>query len=171
MRERDILCLNRQFSAAWHGVTRIHGEVHKDLFDLAGIDLYAPKVAVGNKGEFDVFADQPDKHLIHVCDHAIEVEDLRLHYLAAAERQQLPGQGSSTFGGSFHFLDAAAQGIAGQHLFGHDFDLAANYSEHVVEVMRNASRKLAHGLHLLRLTELVFELFAFADVLGNDVQV
>ena len=83
----------------------------------------------------------------------------------------MPRQRGGAFGGPFDLLNPAAQGIAGQHLFGHHLDLTTNYGEHVIEVVRDASSQLADGLHFLGLPELIFEVLAVADIFGDDVQV
>ena len=83
--DANILRLDCQPSPTRHSITGVHCQVHQDLLDLAGINFYAPNLGFGNKAEFDVFADQAGEHLIHVGDDVVQVEDLRLHDLTAAE--------------------------------------------------------------------------------------
>ena len=46
-----------------------------------------------------VFAQQPTEHVGHVADDLVHVQPLGLDELAAAEREQLPGQAGGAFGG------------------------------------------------------------------------
>ena len=51
-----------------------------------------------------------------------------------------------------------------------DFDMAVDDGQQVVEVVGDASGELSHGLHLLCLYELLFELLLTGDILRQDVQ-
>ena len=46
--------------------------------------------------------------------------------------------------------------------------VALNHGEQVIEVMGDAPRETSHGLHLLRLEQLVLELFSARDVLDGS---
>ena len=59
-------------------------------------------------------ADQPLQHFAHVGDQGIEIENLGLQDLLAAESEQLMGQGSGALAGFSDFLGALAQRIVGR---------------------------------------------------------
>ena len=50
-----------QVAALRHGVSRVSGQIHQDLFDLQRIDPYASQPFAGKKCKFDVFPDQAGK--------------------------------------------------------------------------------------------------------------
>ena len=114
--------------------------------------------------EFDVFADQPVQHLLGLGDDRVEVDDARLHHLAAAEGQQLIGQGARPIGGFENLFGIAAQRVQGGELIENHPVVAGDYGEHVVEVVRHATGQAAHRLHLLRVQQLRFQGFAGGDV-------
>jgi hypothetical protein len=66
--------------------------------------------------EFDIFANQAPEHLLGVHQHRIHVEDARLYDLAAAEGQQLVGQGGGAVGRLEDLLGVAAQRVEGRKL-------------------------------------------------------
>src|SRR5579862_1051141 len=97
----------------------------------------------------------------------IHIHQLWLQYLAAAEGKQLPGEDAGTIGGTedlFHFLPPWIRrlGSVQEHMA-----VSANNRQKIVEVMSNASRQPANGLHLLCLAELFFQLPAGCDILRN----
>jgi len=59
------------------------------LFDLPGIRLDLAQRVIESETKIDIFADHPGQHLSHACDHGIQVKDLWLQHLLAAEGQQL----------------------------------------------------------------------------------
>ena len=97
---RMIASLHRQLSAARHGITCIHRQVHDHLLDLSRIRFHHPEAGVQRSLQFDIFTQQAQQQLLHVVDDRVQVEHLGLEHLAAAERQQLPGKGSGALGGS-----------------------------------------------------------------------
>ena len=72
----DIGGLEGELAAAGHRVPRVDGQVHEDLLELARVGLHAPERRILDGQELDVLADQPPEHLLHVCDHRIEVQHL-----------------------------------------------------------------------------------------------
>ena len=46
--ERDVGGFQREFAAVGHGVARVHGQVHDDLFNLSGVRLHHLQAGGGN---------------------------------------------------------------------------------------------------------------------------
>ena len=95
---------------------------------------------------------------------ALRLMHARLHDLAAAEGQQLIGQGARPIGGFENLFGVAAQRIQRGELVEDHPVVAGDDGQHVVEVVRHATGQASHGLHLLRVHQLLFEGFALGDV-------
>jgi hypothetical protein len=52
--ELDIGGLDSELSTLGHGVARVQGKIHDDLFDLAGVGPDVPKTISGQRGELHV---------------------------------------------------------------------------------------------------------------------
>ena len=113
--------------------------------------------AAGNGDQLDVLADQAAQHLLDLEDELVDAHDARLERLAAAEGQQLVGQLPAALGRAADLLERRAlrvlQIAAGQQ----QVAVAGDHGQQVVEIVGHAARQAAHGLHLLRLPELLFQ--------------
>ena len=89
----DVARADSDRAAVGHGVARVHDEVHQHLFDLARIGFHRREFRLGRENIFDVFADEPGKHLAEVGDDGVQIEHARLQDLHAAEGEQLPRHG------------------------------------------------------------------------------
>src|SRR6185503_11597647 len=78
----------------------------------------------------------------------------RHELLPAGKRQQLPGELLATSGGSPDCFDGLDVFWLAQ-LALQDLRIAGDDHEQIVEIMRDASRELAEGFHLLRLSQLL----------------
>src|SRR5579864_323865 len=90
--DEKVLRFDSQLAAERHGVTGVHGEIEEDLFELAGVGLNAAERVAKAQAEFDIFANQAAKELAHVGDEFVEIEDLGLKNLHAAESEHLAGK-------------------------------------------------------------------------------
>src|SRR6476619_2573898 len=90
--EAGIRSFQNQFSAFGHGVACIHCKIHDDLLQLGRIGLDSSDLVRQVGDEFNILSDKDAQHLCHVLDGLVQVEDLRLEYLLAAEGKQLPSQ-------------------------------------------------------------------------------
>ena len=114
--------------------------------------------------ERDVLAQQPPQHLVHVGHDGVDVQDLRGEHLAAAEREQLARELRGPEPGVLDLFDVLAPLVLGRGRVQQQLGAAEDGREEVVEVVRDATGELAHGLHLLGLAELLFELAARGHV-------
>ena len=102
----------------------------------------------------------------------MQIEQLGLHDILAAEHEQLTGKTRGAFGGKINCLNGVEhlrrQGQPGEQRAGMSLD----DREHVIEVVRDAGGELADGLHLLRLAQLFLQIQPFGgvgDVAMHDV--
>src|SRR5579859_119215 len=89
----------------------------------------------------------------------IEIEQLRLQYLLAAEDQQLAREPGSVPGGIFGLHDILPQrlGIISERCQ-RELRSTDNNGEQVIEVMGDTADQPADRLHLLRMAELLLQL-------------
>lgn len=176
----DISSLDQQPPARRHGVTRIHRQIHDDLFKLPGIGLDRPQLRFKIRPELDnIFADQPPKHAIHVGDNGIQIDHLHGRELAPAERKKLPRQTGCSIGRLLDFFHVASGRLIRGQTAQDQFTVPANDRQQIIEVMCNTARKPAYRFHFLRLPQLAFRLIqrllgsgAFAELpqLESDVR-
>jgi hypothetical protein len=154
---RVVARRDREPPAARHRVARVEGEIHHDLLQLTGIGLRRaePRVEVGH--ELDLRAEQPAEHPLELGDHLVDVDDLRLEHLAAAEGEQLSGQPGGTLSRALHLEHVLAHRGAVVELRERELAVAHDRRQQVVEVVGDAAREPPDRLHLLRLAQLLFE--------------
>src|SRR5580704_8748522 len=159
-----------ELASVGHGIARIHGQIHDDLFNLTLVGLDASQAGVEIGAKLDVFADQAFQHLLHVLDHGIQVQYAGIHDLLPAEGQQLAGERRSTMSGLQHLVHTTTQGAVGGGTLLNNFSVTDDDSEEIVEVVSHAPGKPTYRFHLLRLAKLFFQPFALGHVAIHDDQ-
>jgi len=111
------------------------------------------------------------KHLQRALDRLVEIQDLPGDGLLARERQQLARQVGRPFCGTLDFPEIGAERQRRIRVLERQLHVSHDHAEHVVEVVRHASRQPPDRLHLLRLEQLRLKGFllrfrplAFGDV-------
>ena len=161
--ELDVFVSISERAALRHGVAGVHRHVHDDLLDLTGIGFHLPGSPLQD-GQGNILADQAAQHLLHVRQDGVEVEHRRAQHLLAAKREQLPREIGGPFASLVDLRQRLADRIIGRMAGEEHFAITDDDGEQVVEIMSDASRKLADGFHFLGLTVLFFQRFAFGDV-------
>jgi len=118
----------------------------------------------GDEAQFDALPDEAAEHVENALDQLIQVDIDGLNGLASAEGEQLLRQLSGALGGPAHLLDLIPGRRARRLHALYKADIPENDLEQIVEVVGHAARELAHGIHLLRLPQLVLQASALADV-------
>ena len=115
----------------------------------------------------DVLADQSVEHARRVVHDGIHLEVARLHRLAPAEGEQLPGERRRPLGRRDDVLENGAH--VRRRQLGHERErgVALDDHEEIVEVVRDTAGELADRVHLLRLEELLLELALLGDVVAE----
>jgi len=85
---------------------------------LTGVDTHGPGVGGRLCRQCDVFADQAAKHLLHLEQDFVDVDDARFELLAAREGEQLARQSGCAVGGALDFGEILANAL-GQEPLGH----------------------------------------------------
>ena len=117
--------------------------------------------------QLHILADHPPQHFLEVFDQIVGVQHHGLEHLLAAEREQLPGEPGGPLRGFPHFGNVRLQRAVGREILAHEIGVPEDRGQHVVEVVRDAARQAADGLHLLRLAQLLLEALALGDVLAD----
>src|ERR1039458_6462200 len=91
-----------------HGIPCVHGQVEDDLLDLSRIGFDPGQGRVQFGFQFDVLANKPPQHLLHVLDYCVEVQNLGVKHLLAAEGEKLSGERSGPMRSFENLVDAAA---------------------------------------------------------------
>src|SRR5207249_11048989 len=131
----NVRGLDGELPTIGHGVAGIDGQIHDDLLDLARVGVHAPQPRRRHGDQTNVFADQTLEHLVNVGQDSIEVQHFGLEHLLAAERQELPGERGGPFTGFLDLFDIVPQRIIGFDTAQHQFAVAYDDREHVVEVV------------------------------------
>ena len=152
-----------------HGVAGVDHQIHDDLLNLARIGADTTGIGIERDHELHLVTQHPQQHLAHAAYQRVEIEHLRAEDMRPAEGKQLPGQTGRAFGGANNGIDALAHGGTHVVFLQHDFRIAANDHEQVIEVVGNPARQAADRFHLLRLSNLFFEAAPASDIpRGND---
>ena len=138
-----------------HGVAGIDDEVHQDLLDLSGIGLQPPQLLIKDGDEIDILSDETSEHLSQIVHDGIQVDHFRLQHLTPAERQKLSGQCAGLFTGLLDGVQFPANRIGFAHIRQQDLRISRDDGQQIVEVMRDAARKLSHDFHFLSLAQLL----------------
>src|SRR5207253_6191030 len=143
------------------------GQVHNDLLDLAGISACSTQVVRQTSVQLDVLPDQRAQQPLHVTDNRVQVHDFEFKKLLAAEREQLTSEGGRALGCLLDGRDFRVHGIVTTCVLEENFGITADHHQKIVEIMSHTAGESSHGLHFLRLTELIFQHAAFGDIFGN----
>ena len=90
---------DEKLPAFGHGIAGVDREVHDDLLQHAGVGFQRGKAGGIFRLHRDVLAQQAGEHVGQVAEDGIEVNNLGLQHLLAAEHQQLARQGRGAAGG------------------------------------------------------------------------
>ena len=166
--ERDIVGHDGEPAAFGHGVAGVDGQVQDHLLHLPRIDLDRFQCRGEDGGQQDVVADQAAQHLLRVAHSDVEVEDLRLHRLLAAERQQLAGQRLGALARLANLADQFLGRFVKRLTAQQDFAVAEDDGEEIVEIVSDAAGELAEQLHFLGDEELLLQAAHGADVMSDE---
>ncbi len=151
--------LDRDAAAVGHGVARVDAQVQQGILELAGIDQGRPQSHRADHLERDLGADGAPDQLFHAGHQRIDVDRRRRQRLAPREGQQAVRERGGAPGGALRHrdvtLEVAEAPLAHPDL--HQVERAGDPRQQVVEVVGQAAGELPHGLHLLGLAQLLFE--------------
>ena len=168
--EQHVARLDAQVPAVRHRIARVHDQVDQHLLDLPAIHLHQPQFLVGDDVDDDVLAEETAEDRLDVADQRVEVEDLQLLDLPAAEREQLTRQRGAVRGGFLDRFEIGAAAAVGRQFFEQQLAEADDRRQQIVEIVRDTAGEPADALHLLRLAELAFEAAAFGDIASRQHQ-
>ena len=136
-----------------HGVAGVDAEIQQRLLQFAGIGIDVSHVLAQGQLQGDVLADEGLHEFGQVADDRVGVGAFGLDGRAAAEAEQLPGQGRGPVGRLQDLRQVAVRLLIGRQLAQDAAGVAADHLQEVVEFMGDAPGELPHALELLRLAE------------------
>ena len=163
--DKHVVGFNRQLAASRHRVACVDDEVDQHLHHLHRIDADLPQVGARQRGQLDVFVDQPDQHAARVGDQLVQIDHARLDDLLTREGQELTREVRGLRRGRFDVLEvrrAAARTAEAQQ-----FQRSENDGQQVVEIVRDTAGEAADGFHLLRLEQLLLEILQIGSVMAD----
>lgn len=128
-----------QAPALGHGVFGVDGQIQHHLVDLAAIGANGAGNGDQVLRQRNVLADQSFNHGGHRHQGFVQIEHLQGEHLAAAEGEQLFGQGRCPLAGAEDFRERVVQRIFVAHLIEEQRGAAVDDREQVVEVVCNAA--------------------------------
>ncbi len=165
--EGDIGGLNRELASTRHGVTGVHSQIHDHLLELSWVGLHGAQTISHYHDQLDVFADQTVQDFLDMADLRVEVQNLGIEHLLAAEGEKLAGElpgalrGPADLAQLLHQLRVLAPPAT--KVVGITFD----DEELVIEIMCHAGGQPADRFHLLALAQLLLQALASREVLHN----
>ena len=168
-RQFCIGALDLQPAPFRHGIAGIDREIENRRFQLPRVDLQRPEPRTELHVELDLLAQDAFEKAFELGQRQGEIHGLRPQRVAPREGQQLARQPFAIL----NRLAAAADqlhelvhdqggGLAKVHL--HQAEVGDDHRQQIVEIMGDAARQVADGLHLLGLQQRLFRLPALGDL-------
>ena len=155
--EFGVGSLDEEAAAVRHGIAGVHGQIHDDLFHLAGVGANGAEVGEVRMTSSMSSPIRRGMSLPMSSTTVLRLSDARLQNLHAAESEELARQRGRAIGGAVDLFDFAGDGIAGRQNVQQQLGVALDDHQEIVEVVRDAAGEATDGFHFLRLAKLVFE--------------
>ncbi len=136
-----------------HGVAGVDAEVQQRLLQFAGVGIDVSHVLAQGQLQGDVLADEGLHELGQIADDRVGIGVFGLDGRAAAEAEQLPGEGRGPVGRLEDLRQVAVRLLIGRKFAEDAAGVAADHLQEVVEFMGDSPGQLSHALELLRLAE------------------
>ena len=134
---------------------------------IASRGLDAPEGRSEHGDQLDLFADRAAEEGDRLFDERVEVDRAQLEGLAASEGEQLSRECRRHLRGLFDLAETFRGAAIRLDLAARDTGIAEDAHQQIVEVVCDAGRELAYGVHLLRLSQLALGLLPIRDVLDH----
>ena len=162
--------LDRESASPRHGVAGVERQVDDDLLDLPRVGLHPFQVRPGDRHQLDVFPDEALEHLLQVGNDQIQIQDLRLEDLFAAERDQLLRQSGGALARLSDLLESPGHETGIRQTLLRQPDVSRDHRHQVVEIVGNPARKSSHRLDFLGLEQPLLQMLPSRDIPGEDLE-
>ena len=160
--------LDREAAALRHGVTRVEREVDDHLLELRAVGLHPAELGGEAQHELAVLAHQPAEHRLHVHEHRVELEHLRLEELPAGVGEQLPADVGGAVGGAGDLAHVLLAGVVVRHAAREEGAEPEDHRHHVVDFVRHAAGHPADRLHALRLPQVLLDPHPLGEIAQDE---
>jgi sodium-dependent dicarboxylate transporter 2/3/5 len=149
--EPDVGGLDAERAPSRHRVACVHREIEQHLLELARVGVDASGAGAEREQQVDVLADEPPEDRTHLAHRAVEVEDLPLQHLLAAEGQELAGEPGRAIRSLLDQVHVLPEGIVRLEPSQEQCAAPGDDGEEIVEVVGDPAREAADRFHLLGL--------------------
>jgi hypothetical protein len=161
---------DRDAAAAGHGVARVDHQVQQHLLDLRGIDPRRARPGRRADVEVHVLAERTGQDALGAAHGLAQIHHLRVGSLPAGEGEQPPHQRGGAIGGGADRVQLGRDLRAARQPQGQELGRADDAGEQVVELVGDATRQAADGVHLDRLQLLLFQAAGDAGAIAGGQQ-
>ena len=151
--EIDAPGLDAEPAAVGHRIARVEDQVEQHLLDPAQVGEREQLPGLEIELELDGLADGHAQHPLRGPDRGVEIEAAGLDQVPPGKGQQLAGERRGAGGGIGDRLHVLPPRVAGRQRLRHEFAVAEDRHQHVVEVVSHAPSQPTDGLEPLRLPE------------------
>ena len=134
----NVRGLNDDSSALRHGIASIDCQVHQHLLDLTRVRVDHAQILARHALQFNVLAEQPGQHLLHVIGGLVQIHGYRLQHLPAAEGKQALRQILGRCPCILDLVDHLPVCFRQARLVFQDFAISQDHSKKIIEVMRQS---------------------------------
>ena len=133
-------------AALGHGIAGVDSQIHDDLLDHAGISFNGENAIGATQLQSDVLAEKAMEHFDHVTEDRIQVQNLGLHHLLAAEHEELASEAGGALGSKRNLLQRFGNPFVPIALSQEAIGMALDDGQDVIEIMCDSGGELADGL-------------------------
>ena len=158
----------RQPSAAGHCIARVDREIDDDLLELSGVGANRPAAVTIVDLDRDRRSDEAVVQRAQAIEYIADIDRFDSQCLLPCKRQKLPDERRGAVGVLTDLVDVVEIIAAGQMPRQQMVAQTEDRRQHVVEIVRDTTCKLANRLHLGDLRDLRFEPQLLADIAHRD---
>jgi hypothetical protein len=112
---------------------------------------------MGNEFDLAAFPDRTTEKLLKVSNESVRVHGFWVQFMPAREGEKLRGQARAALGGIPRGLGELSHAVFVRCTVFDKLEIPGNHHEQIIEVVGDAARELADGLHLLTLMQLLLD--------------
>jgi hypothetical protein len=150
--DRQVAGRDRDRSSVAHRIASVHDKIEKGGLELRRIDIRGFQTRSEGQPQVDGFTAGAVEDGFEPGDQGVGIVELGLEGLPAGEGQQLLREFRAPVGRALRAVDQAlVAGIGG--VAGQEIEIVDDDRQEIVEIVRDATRELPDGLHLLGLEQ------------------
>jgi hypothetical protein len=162
--------LHADLAAIGHRIARVHDEVHDHLVELPPVDADRQKRRIMVERQLDLLPHQRLSRCIRSAIVSRRSTTSSFSFCCRENARSWPTSDAARLAFWLIWMRSPKSGSPWSWRKQQQVAMARDGRQQVVEVMRHAAGKFAHGLHFLALHELLFKALEFGRVVQNRQQ-